>query len=124
MDGFRPIFRSALREDKTKFLDFFFIGASATKRFARSRFFRYGCLMIILSNRQKERGGGVQRTPCFKGLNDHKCTALSWLDEMVTGLFLHFLDRQNINKKVTSIIIKPKINDMTKTISAFLRFHK
>ena len=40
------------RGGKTKFLDFFFIEASATKRFARSRIFRYGCLMIILSNRQ------------------------------------------------------------------------
>ena len=40
---------------KLNFLIFFFIGASATKRFAMSRIFRYGCLMIILSNRQKKR---------------------------------------------------------------------
>ena len=43
----------------------FFIGASATKRFARSRINRYWCLMIILSNRQKEREGGP---PWLKGL--------------------------------------------------------
>ena len=43
---------------------FFFIGASATKRFAGSRIFTYGCLMIFLSNRQKEREGrGIQRPP-------------------------------------------------------------
>ena len=57
---FRPIFQSALRGGgvKLNFLIFFFIEASATKRFAISRIFRYVCLMIILSNRQKEREGG------------------------------------------------------------------
>ena len=51
---------------KTKFLDLFiFIGASATKRFARSRIFRYGCFMIFLSNRQKEREGGAYRIKGF-----------------------------------------------------------
>ena len=43
---------------KTKFLGFCSDAPSATKRFARSRIFRYGCLMIFLSNRQKEREGG------------------------------------------------------------------
>ena len=56
MAGFQnPYFKVLWEGGKTKFLDFFFIGASATKRLARSRIFRYGCLMIIWSNRQKER---------------------------------------------------------------------
>ena len=35
----------------------YFIGASATNRFTRSRVLRYGCLKIILRKRQKEREG-------------------------------------------------------------------
>ena len=43
------------------------IGASATKRFARSSMFRYG--LPILSKRQKKGGGGVQRpSPWVKGV--------------------------------------------------------
>ena len=38
-----------------RFSDPYFIGASATKRFARSRIFRYKCLQIFLSKRQKAR---------------------------------------------------------------------
>ena len=42
-----------------RFLDFFFffIGASATKRFARPRICRYGLPQHILSKRQKAREG-------------------------------------------------------------------
>ena len=58
-----PYFKVLWAEGKTKFLDFFFIGASATKRCARSRIFRYRCLMIILSKRQKEREGGAYSAP-------------------------------------------------------------
>ena len=65
-----PHFKVLWEGGKTKFLDFFFIGASATKRFARSRIFRHGCLMIILSKGKKK--GKVGRTapppPWFKGL--------------------------------------------------------
>ena len=39
---FGPIFQSALRMGKTIFFLIFFIGASATKRFERSKSFRYG----------------------------------------------------------------------------------
>ena len=58
---------------KQNFLIYFIIGASETTRFARLRIFRYGCLMIILSNRQKEREG-----PCFMGLKAevNKCFIL------------------------------------------------
>ena len=48
-------------------LFFLYIRPSATKRFARSRIFRYGCLMIILSNRQKEREGGGRTAPTPHG---------------------------------------------------------
>ena len=41
----------------------FFIGASVTKRFARSRIFKYGRLKIILSKRQREREGGAYSAP-------------------------------------------------------------
>ena len=58
-----PYFKVLWEGCKAKFCDFFFIGASATKRFARSRIFRYGCLKIILSKTQKAREGGA------KGLN-------------------------------------------------------
>ena len=56
-------------------LIFFFIGTSATKRFAiaRSRIFRYGLSHDILSKRQRKREGGAYRAPspppCFKGLS-------------------------------------------------------
>ena len=53
-----PYFKVLCKGVKLNFL-IFFIGASATKRFARSRIFRYGCLMIILSNRHKEREGAL-----------------------------------------------------------------
>ena len=43
---------------------FYFIGASATKRFLGSRVFRYGLSQDILSKRQRSKGGrGVQRPP-------------------------------------------------------------
>ena len=58
-----PYFKVLWEGGKTKFLDFFFIRASATKRFARSRIFKYGCLVIILRNRQKEREGGSTAPP-------------------------------------------------------------
>jgi len=59
MAGFQShISKCSERGVKLFFFFFYFIGAFATKRFARSRIFRYGCLMIILSNRQKEREGG------------------------------------------------------------------
>ena len=70
--GFNPLTHGQFSETyfnvlweggKTKFLDFFFIAAFATKRFARSRILRYGCLMIILRKRQKERGGGTFSAP-------------------------------------------------------------
>ena len=35
------------RIDETKFLDFFFDGAFATKNQEESRFFRYGCLIVL-----------------------------------------------------------------------------
>ena len=69
-----PYFKVLSEGDKTKFLDFLFIGASATKWFARSRIFKYGCLKIILSIRQKAREGvgyvhcAAPPTPWFKGL--------------------------------------------------------
>ena len=77
-----PYFKVLWQGGKTKFLDFFFIGASATKRFARSRIFKYGCLMIFLSNREKEGiGRSVQRPPppppWFKGLNNYPGTRRS-----------------------------------------------
>ena len=58
---FGPIFKSALRGGKSKFFDFFFIGASATKKFAKSNIFRYGLPLDILSKRQK--------TTWIRGLN-------------------------------------------------------
>ena len=58
MGGFKPIFQSALRGDKTKLFDFFFIEASATIRFSMSRIFRYELPRGILSKRQKSKGGG------------------------------------------------------------------
>ena len=42
---------------KTKYLDFFFIEASATKCWEKSRMFRYGCLMIFWVKGKKPRGG-------------------------------------------------------------------
>ena len=56
----RLIFQSALRGGKTIF--FLFIGAFATKRFARSRIFRFGLHQDILSKRQKKQtmGEGVK----------------------------------------------------------------
>ena len=54
---------------KTKFIDFFFfIGASATERFARSSIFKYGCHKIILNKRQK-REGRTAPFPRDKGVN-------------------------------------------------------
>ena len=44
-------------EVKTIFFQFFFIGASATKDFERSRNFRYGLTKDILSKGQKTGGG-------------------------------------------------------------------
>ena len=69
---FRPIFQSALRWGKTKFV-VFFKGASATKRLTRSRIFRYGCLKIILSKRQKTSEGGAYTSLWTKWLNDSFC---------------------------------------------------
>ena len=61
MAGFQThISKCSERGVELNFLDFFLKWASATKRFARSRIFRYGCLMIILSNRQKERLKGLR----------------------------------------------------------------
>ena len=76
-----PYFKVLWEGGKTKFLDFFFTGASAAQRFARSSIFRYGCLKIILSKRQKGRGGrGVQRPPpWFKGLK-----IFNWRDGRVS----------------------------------------
>ena len=55
---FRHIFQIALRGGKPKVLDFFFMGASATKSLARSRIFRYGLRNDILSTGQKSKKGG------------------------------------------------------------------
>ena len=52
------------------------IGASATKRFVRSRIFRYGCLKIILSNRQKKSEGLSKRKPIVQGLAVVECLAV------------------------------------------------
>ena len=51
--------KSALREGKTKFLEFFFIGASAIKSWEKSRIFRYGLPGDFFSKGQKTTGGGV-----------------------------------------------------------------
>jgi len=70
MGGFQThISKCSERGVNINFLIFFFIGASASKRFARSRIFRYGCLKIILSKRQKAREGGAYSAPppWFKG---------------------------------------------------------
>ena len=67
--GRDPAFECALREGrggKTKFLDFLFIGAFATKCFESSRIFRNGLPKAILSKGQNTKtggGGGVRRTP-------------------------------------------------------------
>ena len=55
------------RGGKTKFFDFFSLGASATKRFARSIIVRYGLRQDILSRRQKAREGGALRA--LRGLH-------------------------------------------------------
>ena len=50
-------------------LDFFVMGASATKSFERSRIFRYGLRNDILSRGQKTKaGGGSYSDPPPKGL--------------------------------------------------------
>ena len=49
--------KSALREGKTKFLEFFFIGASAIKSWEKSRIFRYGLMEIFLVKGKKPQGG-------------------------------------------------------------------
>ena len=54
--GFWTDFQSALRGGKTIFL-IFFIGASAKKRFARSKIFGYGLPQDILSKKAKSKGG-------------------------------------------------------------------
>ena len=59
---FGPMFQSALRKDKTKFFNFFFIGASAVKSFLRTRIFRYGLPRDILRKWQKKQGRGGGRT--------------------------------------------------------------
>ena len=59
MAGFQPIFQIALRGVKTKILDFFFMGASATKSFARLIIFMYGLRNDILSRGQKTKAGGI-----------------------------------------------------------------
>ena len=41
MGGYGPIFQSAMRGDRNKFLDFF-IGTFAIESFVRSSIFRYG----------------------------------------------------------------------------------
>ena len=51
--------KSALREGKTKFLEFFFIGASAIKSWEKSRIFRYGLPGDFFSKGQKTTGGGA-----------------------------------------------------------------
>ena len=66
---FGPIFQSALGEGKTTF-DFLhiYIWAFATKRFARSRIFRYGLPQDILSKKRKQgREGRTAPPPCFEG---------------------------------------------------------
>ena len=55
MDGFWADISKCSEEEENKFLDFIFIGTSATKRFARSRSFRYGLSDDILS-KGKEKG--------------------------------------------------------------------
>ena len=60
---FGPIFQSALRGGKTKFFDFFFIGASAIKSFVRSTIFRYELPNGILSKGQNFGEGGAQSAP-------------------------------------------------------------
>ena len=65
---FGPIYQSALRGGKTNFLDFFFIGASATKMFPRSRIFRYGLPQDILNKREKSREGGAYSAPSLCAL--------------------------------------------------------
>ena len=55
---FGPIFQSALRGSKTKWL-IFFIGASAIKKFVRPRIGRYRLPKDILSKGQKNKGGGA-----------------------------------------------------------------
>ena len=62
-----PIFQSALRGGKTKFVDFSFIGASETKRFARSRIFRYGLPQDILSKWEKKHGREGRTAPLPMG---------------------------------------------------------
>ena len=52
------LFQSALRGGHTNFVDFFFIGASVTKRFVRSRIFRYGVPKDILIKGQKTKLDG------------------------------------------------------------------
>ena len=59
--GFWPIFQSALRGGKIIF--FFFIGEFATKRFARSRIFRYGCLKKMLSKSKRQGREGRRASP-------------------------------------------------------------
>ena len=55
-----PYFKVLREGGKTKFLDFF-IGASATKRFARSRIFKYGLPPDILSKRQSRQDNILQQ---------------------------------------------------------------
>ena len=54
---FDPKFQSDLRGVKL-FCVFFLIGASTTKRFARSRNFKYGLTKDILNKGQKTKAGG------------------------------------------------------------------
>ena len=51
--------KSALRGSKTKFFEFFFIGASAMKSWKKSRIFRYRLPKDFLSKGQKTTGGGT-----------------------------------------------------------------
>ena len=63
MDGFWNDIAKCSEGEGDQIFRFFFIGKSATKKFARSRIFRYGLFNVILSKRQRKREGGAYSAP-------------------------------------------------------------
>ena len=85
------IFQSALRGGKLHFR-FFFIGASATKGFARSRLFRYGLPYNISSKGQITKTGRGEQcpSPWVKGLTYSVLLYITVFLSLTHDLFLSF----------------------------------
>ena len=66
---FGPIYQSAPRGGKTKFSDFFFIGAARNKTVCKIRIFSYGLTQDILSKKSKSKGGRFKGLSLLEGIN-------------------------------------------------------